>query len=71
VADSTADASHKDKDNQPEQQQQQPQQQQQQAEQPKTRVDPLPVAVVMENGGADEKLLPRPTNVRRSPFLNF
>ncbi|XP_046651469.1 rho GTPase-activating protein 21-like isoform X6 [Daphnia pulicaria] len=62
VADSTADASHKDKDNQPEQQQQQPQQQQQQAEQPKTRVDPLPVAVVMENGGADEKLLPRPTN---------
>jgi hypothetical protein len=69
VADSTADASHKDKDNQPEQQQQQPQQQQ--AEQPKTRVDPLPVAVVMENGGADEKLLPRPTNVRRSPFLNF
>ncbi|XP_046460142.1 rho GTPase-activating protein 21-like isoform X9 [Daphnia pulex] len=61
VADSTADASHKDKDNQPEQQQQQ-QPQQQQAEQPKTRVDPLPVAVVMENGGADEKLLPRPIN---------
>jgi hypothetical protein len=69
VADSTTDASHKDKDNQPEQQQQQPQQQQ--AEQPKTRVDPLPVAVVMENGGADEKLLPRPINVRRWPFLNF
>lgn len=69
MADSTADASHKDKDNQPEQQQQQ--QPQQQAEQPKTRVDPLPVAVVMENGGADEKLLPRPINVRRRPFLIF